>query len=138
MTYNESEGIIETAFYLFIDDLELDLKKYALTDLNLGSGMEHPTSDSLVRMYVDRNAALVKNDTLLKWHWVGKELSEDLTAFWLYAYVEWDGKGSIAVINRMLLTLFEDQKNIIDFRFNNDRYMDILTKNKTKSVLITK
>ena len=126
LSYNKKDGIIETTIHIFIDDLELAIGGTEEIPFYLGTEKEVGQADSLIINYLREHIGLFANDQLLEWQWLGKELSDDLSAFWIYLYVEWDGKGDVDIVNRILISTYDDQRNIVEYYSKGERVNTLL------------
>lgn len=112
--YGAEQSEWQITLHLFIDDLELALEEKGSPKLYLGTKREDAAADEYVRAYLEQYVKLFADDTRLEWQWLGKELSEDLTAFWIYLYVP-DAKvdAPLRVQNKLFFDLYDDQQNMI-------------------------
>ncbi|RME96511.1 MAG: hypothetical protein D6772_11800 [Bacteroidetes bacterium] len=102
------------SIHIFIDDLELALAAGADERFFLGSEREVPAADSLIYAYLRDKIDFVVDAQAQDLQWLGKELTEDLSAFWVYLYVpEAAMPHELSLSNRILLELYEDQQNIV-------------------------
>jgi len=114
MNYNEDEKILESTLHVFIDDLELALGQITTDSLFLGTKKESNLADSRIQEYIIEHLHLSNSEQgdPMNLTWVGKEQSDDLTAYYIHFYYEWDGSALYAK-DRLLMELFDDQKNLI-------------------------
>ena len=112
--YGAEQGEWQITMHLFIDDLELALAEKGSPKLYLGTKRESEQADQYIQNYLRQYFQLFAGDEPLEWQWLGKEVSEDLTAFWLYLYVpDAQLKTPLRVRNKILLDLYDDQQNMI-------------------------
>jgi hypothetical protein len=114
--YNEVNQSLEVSLHLFLDDLEDGMIKNGMENPNFSTSQEHPQADSLLNVYLESHFAAVIDDQKISFTFLGKEDGEDLTAIWCYL----EGKNipppkKIELENKILVDLFEDQKNIVAF-----------------------
>jgi hypothetical protein len=133
--YNAEERIIEVSANIFIDDLEKALSVYSADKLSLGTTSEDVESDELIANYLREKMKVYNGVMKLTPVWLGKEVTEDLSAFWIHFYYEWDGTGSLILHNNVLTELYDDQQNIIESMIGSKREFLLLTKSRTKGVL---
>ena len=135
VNFNSEEQILEVSLNVFIDDLELGLRAYANEDLSLWTTSESGEADDLIQQYLNDKMRIFNGVVRLKPMWLGKEISEDLSAFWIHFYYEWDGTGSLILHNNVLIEIYDDQRNIIEAKINTRKEFLLLTKSRTKGVL---
>lgn len=112
--YGAEQSEWQITLHLFIDDLELALEEKGSPKLYLGTKRESAEADQYIQSYLEQYVKLFTNDEVLEWQWLGKEVSEDLTAFWIYLYVpEADAKAPLRVRNKIFFDLYDDQQNMI-------------------------
>lgn len=112
--YVPAQQELQLTLHVFIDDLELALEQDQTTNLKLGTPQEAPESDRLLFAYLQQQLQLKVNDQTLKYAMLGKEMSEDLTAFWIYLLVENVAlPDNLWIRNRILTDVYDDQQNII-------------------------
>lgn len=124
--YNAQEGTLECASHIFIDDLELGIQGFDTTRLFLGTEQERSGADSLVFKYISRHGAMTVDGVELSPVWLGKEVSDDLSALWIYYYYKWDGSGELIYLNDVLHEVYDDQKNVIDYKVGDNRSTKLL------------
>ena len=112
--YGAAQNEWQITQHIFIDDLELALAEKGSPKLYLGTKRESAEADQYIRSYLQQYFKLSSEDQALEWEWLGKEISEDLTAFWIYLYVP-DAKPErpLGIRNKLLLDLYDDQQNMI-------------------------
>ena len=107
----------QISLHVFIDDLEKALAEKGTKELFLGTAREATTADEYLETYLRRYFKLYHGDQQLHWQWLGKETSEDLTAFWIYLYIPDANPGQpLRVQNKILLDMYSDQQNMVQVR----------------------
>lgn len=135
--YVESEKAIQITMHLFIDDLEVAMKKEGWDHLFLCSEKEDPKADEYLAAYFEKFFAIELNGEKAPYHFLGKEVSEDILGVWCYMEIENVAPfKSIEVMNKALLDVFEDQKNIISIIGpNKEKGYIMLEKGKIKETV---
>lgn len=111
--YNEKEQAIQISMHLFIDDLEETLRYKGIDKLFICTKKEAADAEIQIAKYISQNFQLTINDEIVKWDFLGKEASEDLIGVWCYLEItDVRELKSLGVSNKLLLEVFEDQKNI--------------------------
>ena len=133
INYETSSGDIQIAAHIFIDDLENALKLSGHSGFHITAVNENSKADRIIEQYISTKLKLQAGDgRILKLQLIGKEMSDDKMALW--CYLEVTGIKHINVLkveNTMLMELFNDQKNIIDFTLNNKKkYFSVLDAKK--------
>ena len=116
INFNEEEKILECSAHIFIDDLELALRSYSDLSLYIGTEKELVVADSLINVYLKDHFSLKVDGETLRMSWVGKEMTEDLSAIWVYFYQPWNGNGELVCQNDILMGTFDDQRNMVEYR----------------------
>jgi len=120
LRFNKESSSFEVAIKIFIDDLEVAIKKEGYPALNLGSNKENELAEEHLASYLDKYFSIEIDGKKWTPHFVGKEISEDFQAVW--CYVEYSGDISKAqkctLTNRILLDIYSDQRNIMDIRMS--------------------
>lgn len=112
--YGAEQSEWQITLHLFIDDLELALEEKGSPKLYLGTKRESDEADKYIQSYLEQYLKLFTAEEALEWEWLGKEVSEDLTAFWIYLYVpEANVSTPLRVRNKMFFDLYDDQQNMI-------------------------
>lgn len=116
--HNEENSSLEVSMYLFIDDLEEGIiSNQGLEKLHLCTDKEIDTANEAMLKYLSDNFLISQNDETLKMNFIGKEISEDLTAVWCYLEIIIPkGANEIKLSNSILMEKFEDQKNLVRFK----------------------
>jgi len=129
--YNKDKQNIEIAIKLFDDDIEAAIYKDYNIILHLNSENEYFNTDSLINNYINNNFILSFNKSLKqKMKFVKRE--KKLDAYWFYFVVEVkDNTESITIKNTLLTNVYNDQKNLITYKSDNNEKGYIFDKNKT-------
>jgi len=107
----------QISLHVFIDDLEKALAEKGKTELFLGTAREQASADEYLESYLRRYFRLYNGEQELQWEWLGKETSDDLTAFWIYLYVPNAHPDlPLRVQNKILLDMYGDQQNMVQVR----------------------
>lgn len=105
---------LQVAVSIFIDDLEDALKKEGHSGLYIGTQRQHAQTQKLVFAYLQKKLTFTVNGKLVTYKLLGMEPSEDLAAIWVYLETPKVAKmKSLRIQNRILLELYEDQKNLV-------------------------
>ena len=120
LQFDEQTSAFQVSIKIFIDDLEIAMKKEGYPPLNLGSANENELTPEYLESYIDKYFSIEIDGKKLSPHFVGKEISDDFQAVW--SYLEYPGEISKAkkctLTNRILLDIYNDQRNIMDIRMS--------------------
>ena len=115
--YDADARAYQITLHLFIDDLEAALRLRGIDGLYLGTERETAEADTYVATYLQDRFNLRADSTTLGYTYLGKEVSEDLMAFYIYlevANVALD--PSLDVTNALLTEVHDDQRNIVQIQ----------------------
>lgn len=116
--FNQETQSLEIVMHVFIDDLEIGIGD-TKGKLGLGTDREVIHADSIVSEYLLDNFSMLSNDNHLPVSYLGKEVSDDLMAFWVYMeVVEPPLADDILVRMTLFDDLYDDQKNIVDLKYD--------------------
>ena len=127
--HNEINKTLEITTQVFIDDMEMVFRNKNI-DLDIYSTPD-ATSDSLIKDYFKSVFRIKKNSEILKYEFLGKELLDDI----LNCYIEVKDvnyKDSLIIQNKLLIDLYDSQKNIIHFKGKNQNKSFLMNYKKTE------
>lgn len=119
--FKSDQKVMQISMHIFLDDLEAELVKLGGQDLFLCTKKESAEGDTYLKQYINQNFKILGAGEPLSLEYVGKEISEDLLAVWCYFQVPMETDEDLALINQIMLTRFEDQKNIVSFKKDGKR-----------------
>jgi len=121
--YKSDQKALQLTIHMFIDDLENAIQLETEEPLKLFTDRELLESDSLLLAYIDKNLKINLGKKEYVWDYIGKELSEDLGAVWTYIEIPNVSylPESISIENTLLFDLFDDQRNLMNFKVDNKR-----------------
>ena len=116
--YNENAQALQISTHIYIDDLELDISnQLKATDLYVGTEKEQDSADYYIYQYLQDHLIFEVNGEPIPYNYIGKELSEDLLAVWVYLEAPGiESINSLSVQYDVLMNLYDDQKNIMSLR----------------------
>ena len=127
--YEEEEKTLQITSQIFIDDLELVLKKND-PSLRLAPDNRKELIDSLVNQYFEQKIKMQSNSKPLKLNYLGREYKNDIAVNYIEIDLE-DTLEKIEIENKLLFEFFDDQKNIIHFKHKQTRKSFLLHKNNS-------
>jgi hypothetical protein len=115
LEYAVAQDEWQLSLHIFIDDLELGLAAKTDEKFFLGTERELSFADSLIHHYLQEKIDLIADGQTLQLEWLGKEITEDLSAFWVYMYAPKAAVPvEVTISNRVLLEVYDDQQNIVE------------------------
>lgn len=132
--YNEQEKALQISLHVFIDDLEEALRRQGADELFICTKKEAANAEKYIGRYLKQNFVLEVNGRQAEYNFLGKEISDDLMAVWCYMEVlEVDHMEQLAVTNKILTEVFDDQKNIVSvFGPGNQKGLLLFQKGKSR------
>lgn len=116
INYDRKSGDLQIACHIYIDDLERALELMGQRDLFLCSPKEVGHGDMAIQSYLDKKIIIKASAEVLHPTLLGKETSDDKLAVWCYLEIAGLKQATVFNIeNKLLLEVFNDQKNILDF-----------------------
>lgn len=132
--FKESSKSVQIIINVFMDDIETALNKDNNIDLQLSTKKELQNNDVYFENYLRRKLQF-KIDTIAKeFKYIGKEYDGDL----VYFYLEIENIAeisSIEITNKILLTHFPKQENLIKSKVGAKNKSVLLSKDQYKELL---
>lgn len=132
---HSQKGEMNVAMHIFIDDLEKGLVEMGAGDsLFLGTGFEREDSDEWIETYVLDHFTVRLDGTPVDFEWVGRELSDDLQAIWVYLAAELppSDDGILEITHDLLMEVYDDQKNLLNLRVDRQQISSLLFSGRKK------
>ena len=124
------EDGIEASLHIFIDDLELALQRMGSDGLYLGQAQEVAYANERIEDYINEKIRINTVEESIKWELLGKEMSNDLQAFWVHFYWKQENLKVEEILFDLLMECYDDQKNILVVEKMGDKAHFLLTKNE--------
>lgn len=137
--YNEETATIQISSHIFLDDLEKGIHQKSGVWIKYGSENESPFRDSLIFDYLSEHIQWQLMDTLVKLDYIGAEMSEDYSALWCYLESPEiiSGKTKLDIKNSLLMEVYNDQKNILQFNMpEDDHYFLFRNASQRESMIV--
>jgi len=120
--YNTEEKALQISLNVFIDDIEGALSERGIDNLKILTDKESPQADSILMDYFIDHLILEVDGLAVTPSFIGKESSEDFMAAWCYLEVlDVDPFYTLTISNKILLDHFDDQRNIVIVKRDNNR-----------------
>ena len=120
--YNLDSQSLQISTHIYIDDLEEIMgEELGAQNLFVGTEKETDSADYYIYQYVQDHLIFEVDDKPVTYEYIGKELSEDLLAVWVYleAY-NVEKVSSLKITYDVLMNLYDDQKNILSLKTPQD------------------
>jgi len=122
INYDQKTHEVQIAVHLFIDDFEGALVKSGSPKLHLCTPKEDQSTDDAIEKYLNNKMKIYVAGKPITATFLGKETSTDKMAVWCYLEISnIKPISELAVENKLLNEIFNDQKNITDFTVNKKR-----------------
>ena len=125
--FKEESKAVQIIINVFMDDIEIALNKDYGIDLQLATKKELKNNDVYFKRYLENKLQFKINTFKKEFTYIGKEYDGDLVYFYL-EIEDITEVNSIEITNKILLTHFPKQENLIKTEVHN----------KNKSVLLSK
>lgn len=114
--HSDENNSVQVSQRIFLDDLEVGLKKYHKLEKLDTYEPESPVQlDSLIAVYLKNKVSFLINGSKKEFSFLGSELEGD--ARWCYYEIEDINEvNEVEVTNLTLMETFEDQQNIVHFK----------------------
>lgn len=133
--YKSEQSSLQITAHIYLDDLEEDMRrKYGFKDLKLCTKYESMQGDSAVVKYVTDHLKISNDSIPLQLNYIGKEISEDYKAAWIYFETPIDEPKALKIEDTILLDLYDDQKNIVMVKKDFNKVSVSILDEETKSM----
>lgn len=137
VNYDSESRTIQVSTRMFLDDLELDLISEGYKDLKLCTPYEADNGDQAVAEYILNNLYIISEKDTIALNYLGKEISDDYMAAWCYLESEeMNMPHSLQFEIHYMLDIYDDQKNMVAFKKDNQRIQGEILDSKTTNVQI--
>ena len=136
VVYSEKNDSFQITTRIFIDDLEDVLNERYGIDAKLATEDESKIAEDYIKKYLKTKFVMELDGQVAAFNYLGKIYDNDVIICYLEIEdVAFDGLKSIAVQNEVLTDLFEDQQNIVHFKWKNNKRSFVLIKENNKGML---
>ena len=134
--YSEKEHSLQITSRIFIDDFdELIKERYDYT-AKLASKEEGDQSEVYIKKYLNSKFQIEVNGEKATYNYIGREYDgEHMVIYLEVENVVYEALKSIEVENGVLTDLFDEQQNIVHFKFKEKRESFVLIKENNKGML---
>ena len=133
--YNQQSKSLQISSHIYIDDLEEIIGiELGGQDLFVGTEKERDSADYYIYGYIQDHLQFEIDNEKVKYDFIGKELSDDLLAVWIYLEVySVEEISSLNITYDILMGLYDDQKNILSLRMPEDEKSFYLFHNRKRN-----
>ncbi|GGD44706.1 hypothetical protein GCM10011361_09600 [Muriicola marianensis] len=134
--YYAPDQAIQITSRVFIDDLEKALLERYDVELLLGTPEEVDDADDFIDRYLNSKFLVRVNGVPTAFYFLGKKVDNDILILFLeIPNISLDGLKSIEIQNEVLMDVYEEQKNIVHFRFGDLKKSFVLLREKNSGML---
>ena len=114
INYDTKTQTVQVSISLFLDDLENALAARGAEGVKLFSSYEVENAEELIAEYLDEKIRFVQGNKDLFTTYLGREISEDLSAVWCYIEVAQVAQDQmLTVTNEIFMEIYDDQKHVM-------------------------
>lgn len=115
VNHNPKSKTIEISIKIFTDDLEKAILNENKTVLDITNPQNKNRADNLIALYLQKHLKVVLNNKFYPINFVGYQITNE--AVWCYLETKKKPKiKTISITNTLLLALYPQQINIINFK----------------------
>jgi len=136
INYSQKDDALQITSRIFIDDLERTLEERYGLKAGLNTLGEDKSADNYIERYF-RSKLFLKIDGREKpFNFLGKKYDTDMVVCYLEVpKVALAKAKSIEIRNELLMDVFEEQQNIVNFKWNGKKKSFLLIKENNKGTL---
>ena len=140
--YNNKTKSMEITIRVALKDLEKSIEnKYSKKFNDFLDNQKNISLETRIVEYFENNLTLSVNNHILRYHWVGKELSNNLHDIFLYFeipnYDKNENLGTITIQNSLFLELYNNQTNIVLINIIDNKYnLTFTTDNSVQTIFM--
>jgi hypothetical protein len=122
VNFDTASKDLQLSMHIYIDDLEDALSKTGVKDLHLCTPKESLNANIAIANYLNTKFVVTVDGKILQPTWIGKEASKDLQAVWCFQEISTSSAPkSITIKHNLLIEIFNDQKNMLEFTIDGKR-----------------
>ena len=114
VNYDTKTQTVQVSISLFLDDMEAALAARGDNDVKLFSSYEVDNAEELIEDYLGEKMRFAQGNKDLSTTYLGREISEDLSAVWCYIEVtDITPDKILTVTNEIFMEIYDDQKHVM-------------------------
>ena len=134
--YYAPDRAIQITSRVFIDDLEKALEERYGVKLLLATEKESPQADTYIERYLEAKFAVRVNGDAIAYYFLGKKIDGDMAVLFLEVPdISLEALSTVEIQNEVLMDVFEEQKNIIHFKFGERKKSFVLLRERNTGML---
>tara|TARA_R110000868_G_scaffold30589_5_gene112948 strand:- start:6018 stop:6524 length:507 start_codon:yes stop_codon:yes gene_type:complete len=136
IAYSEKEDAIQITSRIFIDDLEKTFKERYDVNARMATSEELESVDTYIEKYLKSKFVVYFDGKPQTYTFIGKKYDNDVVVCYLeLPNVNLPKLKSILVTNEILTDMFEEQQNVVHFKFKGKKKSFVLTRENNKGML---
>ncbi len=136
INYSEKDDAFQITTRIFIDDLDEVLKERYDVKAMLATDKESPLAEEYVEKYLRAKFLLKINGTAKQFDYIGKKYDNDVVICYMeIPKVLYSQLKSVEVQNEILHDLYEEQQNVVHFKFDKKKKSFVLIRENNKGML---
>lgn len=136
INYSQKDDALQITTRIFIDDLEKVLEDRYDINVKLDTPEEYKSANSYIEKYFKTKFLLKVDGKEKPFTFLGKKYEVDMVVCYLeIPKVELAKAESIEIQNELLTDVFEEQQNIVNFKWNGRKKSFLLVKDNNKGTL---
>ncbi|QXP51783.1 DUF6702 family protein [Cellulophaga sp. HaHa_2_1] len=136
IAYSEKDKALQITSRIFIDDLEKTLNERYGIKGRMATENELKDIEVYIEKYIRSKFILTINEEQQEYKFIGKKYDNDIVVVYLeIPKVNYAKIKSIAATNEVLVDMFEEQQNVVHFKFPGKKKSFVLTRENNKGML---
>jgi hypothetical protein len=134
--YSDKDRALQITTRVFIDDFDRALlERYGIKG-NLATEDEASQADEYIEKYLNAKFAIAIDDKNVAYTFLGKIYDNDIMICYLEVpKIDISAATTISVQNEVLMDIFEEQKNVVHFKIENQKKSFVLIRENNKGML---
>lgn len=134
--YSDKEHTLQITSRVFIDDFDELLKQRYDIKSNLATKKENPLAEDYIKKYMKQKFHIYVNGKEVEVAYLGKEYDVDNVVMYLEVQnIKLEDLKTIEAESKVLTDIYEEQKNIVHFKFLKNKKSVVLTRSNNKGML---
>jgi hypothetical protein len=134
--YYAPDKAIQITSRVFIDDLEKALSERYGVELLIAGKDESPMSEAYIERYLQAKFVVRVNDAVANYRFLGKKIDGDMAVLFLEVpEIRLKSLNTLEIQNEVLMDVFEEQKNIVHFKFGERKKSFVLIRERNSGML---
>ncbi|WP_127138442.1 DUF6702 family protein [Flagellimonas oceanensis] len=136
IVYSEDDSAFQITSRIFIDDLDRLLNERYGVEANLATPKESKIADEYIGKYFRSKFVVELDGEIVPYTFLGKRYDKDVVICYLeIPNVELSEVKSMSVQNEVLMDLFDEQKNVVHVKWEDNKRSFVLIRENNKGML---